>query len=84
MKISFNGYRSPIKTMWRQGVLRVPRGIYGEILTTDNISLEHLIPISCGGETTLGNIALASQKMNSLRGAKPLNEVLTSEVKCIK
>ncbi len=79
MNVSFNGYRSPIKTMWRQGILKVSRGLYGEVLTSDNISVEHLIPRSVGGETVLGNLALASQKMNSLRGSKPLREVLSAE-----
>lgn len=59
---------------------QVKRGLYGDILTKDNVSLEHLKPHSEGGKTVLSNLALASKRQNSARGAKPLKEVLNWEM----
>jgi len=79
--VSFNGYSHPIKTMWKRGKLaNVTKGLYGETLTKQNLSAEHLLPVSKGGKTTLGNIALASTYMNNLRGTRPLNEVVTKQM----
>lgn len=78
MRVSFNGYNNPLKTMWKKNQLsRVKRGLYGEVLTMANVSLEHLVPVSKGGSMTLENVALADRVLNSLRGTKPLKEVLT-------
>ena len=78
MRVSFNGYESPLKTMWKKNKLpRVKRGLYGEILTRDNLSIEHLVPVSKGGSLTLENVALADRVLNALRGTKDLKEVLT-------
>ena len=79
--VSFNGYSHPIKTMWKRGQLpNVTRGIYGDKLTISNLSAEHLLPVSQGGKTTLGNIALASYYMNNLRGTKPLKEMVSKQM----
>ena len=80
MKVSFNGYRSVLKTMWRKGELpKVKRGLYGESLTQDTISIEHLIPVSKGGRLILANEALADRYLNSLRGTRNLREFLTKK-----
>ena len=67
-----------LKTAWKKGQLpNVKRGLYGDILTLNNVSLDHLTPISKGGTTTLDNLALASKAKNELRGNRDLKEVLT-------
>ena len=76
--VSFTGYESPLKTMWKRGELpRVKKGLYGEILTRDTLSIEHLVPVSKGGSLTMENVALADRILNSLRGTKDLKDVLT-------
>lgn len=77
----FKGYKSPLKTLWRKGKLKsVVRGLYGDILTKDNLSVEHLKPHSQGGRTVLSNLALASKEKNNFRNNKPLKEFLTIEM----
>ena len=39
-------------------------------LTPKNITIEHVLPISKGGKTTLSNIALATYSNNIKRGSK--------------
>jgi len=74
----FAGFKSPLKTLWKKGQLwNVKRGLYGDILTLENCSLEHLLPISKGGKTELSNLALASKEKNGLRGNLPLKDFLT-------
>jgi len=74
------GHKHPLKTSWLQGLLPdVKRGLYGDILTKQNVSLDHLRPVSKGGKTELSNLALASKEKNSLRGSRDLKEVLTRQ-----
>ena len=76
--VSFNGYKNVIKTVWKQGKMpTVTRGIYGNELTLNNISLEHIKPYSLGGKTTLDNLFLADKAENLNRGVKPINECIT-------
>lgn len=78
---TFNGYSSILKTLWKRNKLpSVKRGLYGDILTKDNLSLEHLKPHSQGGQTVLNNLALASKDKNNLRNSKPLKDFLTQEM----
>lgn len=73
--ITFEGYNSILKTNWRKGKLpSVQYGFYGDKLTQQNISLEHLHPHSKGGKTELGNLVLASQETNNLRGNKDIRQ----------
>ena len=74
--VSF-GYSNKLKTLYLQGKIKPKWGIYGDRLTKDTVSLEHLQPRSKGGKTQIENLALASQKMNNLRGNKPLEDFLT-------
>ena len=65
--ISF-GYRSPLKTLWREGKMpTVTKGFYGDTLTQSNLSLEHLKAHSKGGKTCLSNLVLASKQKNQAR-----------------
>lgn len=78
--VSFGSYRHDLKTAWRKGLLpTVTKGVYGNILTQDNLSLEHIVPHSLGGKTTTDNLFLADRFANSKRGVKPIMEVLTYE-----
>lgn len=44
----------------------------GGAVTRRDWSMDHLVPISAGGEHTYANVALAHQTCNSRRGARPL------------
>ena len=61
-------YKSPLKTLWKKGELPVEYGFYGDKLTPNNVSLEHLKPHSKGGKTVLSNLVLASKQKNQARG----------------
>lgn len=78
--ISFT-YKSVLKTEWLKGNMpSVTHGIYGGILTKDNITLEHIKPHSKGGKTSLKNLALAVDENNFKRGSKPIGQFLTKEM----
>lgn len=75
---TFNGYKSLLKKLWKRDKLKgVVKGLYGDVLTKDNLSVEHLKPHSLGGKTTLSNTAIASKAKNNARGNKPLKDFLT-------
>ena len=79
--IPFKGYIHPLKTLYKKGLFpSVTRGLYGEPLTPDGASLEHLLCHSNGGKTTYRNLALASKDRNSARGNRPLADFLTWEM----
>lgn len=70
LKVTF-GYQHPLKIMWKNGLLpSVKYGIYGlkDELEKDNVSLEHVIPISLGGKTEYNNLVLATRAKNYERG----------------
>lgn len=78
MKITFTGYHSPLKTAWKQGRLpTVTKGIYRKPLKKETISVEHILPYSLGGKTTIDNVFIADKFENSKRGIKPISEVIT-------
>lgn len=75
---NFTGYQHPLKTLFKKGKMpSVKRGIYGEKIDPDTVSLEHLKPHSWGGRTEYSNLALANKKTNTARGSKPLPDVLS-------
>lgn len=74
------GYKHLLKTTWLKGQLpTVTHGLYGDTLTVDNVSIEHLVPKSKGGHTEIANIALATKKNNIYRSSKNLRDVLSWE-----
>ena len=78
--ISFTGYNSPLKSEWRKGKFPTVRhGFYGDELTNENISLEHLQPHSKGGKTKLNNLVLASKEKNNIRGSKPIQNFVNKQ-----
>lgn len=73
--------KNVLKKEWLKGNLpTVQKGIYGGILTKDNISLEHVNCKCFGGKTKTFNLALATQEFNNLRGNKPLKYFLDKDV----
>ena len=76
--ISFCGYSFKLKTMYRQG--KLPKDLIdmgGNKITQRNLSGDHGIPRSLGGKNTDDNMILATKQFNSLRGNRPLREVVT-------
>lgn len=79
-QVSF-GYSHPLKTLFKDGEMpSVTKGLYGNLINNDNVSLEHLRPHSKGGKSILSNFALAERTANSARGSRPLAEFLTKEM----
>lgn len=71
------GYSHKLKTLFLKGDMpSVTRGLYGNPINPENVSLEHLRPHSKGGKSTLSNFALADKNANSARGSRPLAEFL--------
>lgn len=73
------GYSSPLKTLFLKGQLPVKYGFYGDRLNTKNVSLEHLLPRSKGGKTSLDNLVLASKEKNQKRGNQPISKYINFE-----
>ena len=77
--ISF-GYKSIVKTLYKQGQLTsVTKDIYGQKLTPNNVTIEHIIPKSKKGASSLKNYALATAKANQQRSSDPLLKHTTIE-----
>lgn len=74
------GYSHPLKTLYKKGQLpQVKYGFYGDELTKENVTLEHLKCKSDGGKTKLFNLVLASANKNQERANRPLSEMLNWE-----
>lgn len=68
-KYKLNGGNPDLKALWDRGKLpTVKYGFYGDELTHENITREHLLPKSQGGTKSFGNIVLASKQKNNARG----------------
>ena len=77
--ISFK-YKSILKTLFKNGELpSVVKGLYGGVLTKNNVTLEHIKAKSKGGASKLSNYAIATFKNNNKRGNLPITEFLTKE-----
>lgn len=62
-----------LKQLWDKGRLpSVKFGFYGDLLTKENISREHLKPASKGGRRFVTNIVLASKPKNNGRGNRDI------------
>lgn len=73
-------FDSRIKKLFKKGKIKLDYGLYGEVLTKDNVSDEHIVCKCYGGRTVESNIALASKEMNNRRGCKPIEEFVTIEM----
>ena len=70
------GYRSILKKEFLRGKIPLEYGFYGDKLTKDTVTLEHLVPHSKNGKTTLDNLVLSSMNNNFRRGNKPLADYI--------
>ena len=52
----------------------------GKLMNTD-ISLEHLIPLTAGGQNNLANMVLAHEKCNQKYGALPISKKVSCAIK---
>jgi len=73
-------FDSRIKKLFKSGKLKLDYGLYGEPLTKENVSDEHIICRCYGGKTIESNIALASKEMNNRRGCQPIEKFVTIEM----
>lgn len=79
-KYKIKGGNPDLKQLWDRGKLpTVKYGFYGDELTSENISREHLKPASLGGTKRFGNIVLASKANNQRRGNKEIGLFATLE-----
>lgn len=72
-------YNHQLKTLFKKGKIKLKYDIYGDRLTKQNCTLEHIECVSHGGKTVTANVALATARMNNARGNKPLSEFLNAE-----
>lgn len=78
--VPFGGYNFKLKKMFRQG--KLPKDLVdlgGNKITQRNLSGDHGLAKSKGGKTTDDNMILATKYFNSLRGNRPLKEIVTTE-----
>lgn len=76
--VSFCGHPSILKKEWKAGNLpTIKKGLYGDTLTIENCSIEHIKAKSKGGKSHLSNYALASKKTNMERGNNNIHNFLT-------
>ncbi len=90
--VSF-GYKFRLKTLWLKGKLPwLQYGFYGDKLTKQNISIEHLEPVSAFKQrmsekaakkvsTVWENVVLASVSKNQERSNFPLGDFINEEAK---
>lgn len=72
------GYKSVLKTQWQKGNLpSVTRDIYGDLLIKGQETIEHIIPKSKGGKSTLSNYALANAGNNFRRSSFDLGNYVS-------
>lgn len=75
------GYHHPLKTAFDRGLMpEVKKGLLGHPLTKKNRSIEHIVPKCMGGQLTWDNVALSDRKANMLRGATPIEKLVTKEM----
>lgn len=70
-------FYSHLKKLYKRGKIKVDIGLYGDKLTLENVTDEHLLPKSFGGTNDLSNIALATRETNCRRGNRPIGFFLT-------
>lgn len=90
--VSF-GYKFRLKTLWLKGKLPwLQYGFYGDKLTRQNVSIEHLEPVSSFKKrmsdkmakkvsTVWNNVVLASVSKNQARSNYPLGDFINEEAK---
>lgn len=74
------GYSHKLKTDFKKGKLPIEFDLGGNKLTKKNATLDHVIPKSQGGTSTLDNYVLATRDFNNYRGVVPLSLLITKEM----
>lgn len=75
------GYSHPLKTAFDRGLMpEVKKGLLGHPINKKNRSIEHIIPKCMGGTLANDNVALSDRKANMLRGATPIEKLVTKEM----
>ena len=74
-------HHHPLKTAFDRGLMPdVKKGLLGHKLTKKNRSIEHIIPKCMGGTLANDNVALSDRKANMLRGATPIEKIVTKQM----
>ena len=74
-------YNHPIKKAFDKGLMpEVKKGLLGNPINKKNRSIEHIIPKCMGGTLANDNVALTDRKANMLRGATPIEKLVTKEM----
>ncbi len=75
------GYSHKLKTDFKKGLLpTVKFDVAGIELNNKNVTLDHVVPKSLGGESNLFNYMLSSDWFNAFRGVVPLAKLITKEM----
>ena len=78
---TFASYQSPLKKAFKAGAFGDEMiGIYGNKVTKNNFSLEHIKPKSKGGRTVLSNLAVADRDANRQRGNDDIAKFVNFEM----
>ena len=75
------GYKNVLKTEWIAGKLpELKHDFYdGSLLNPETVTLEHLLPKSKGGKTTLTNLVLTNYQNNFRRSNKDIRQYINIE-----
>ena len=73
------GYKSKLKTEFKNGNIPLEKGFYGGKLDKKNVSLEHCKAHSKGGKSQLTNFVLATAQNNNKRGNSDIFQFATEE-----
>lgn len=70
------GYSSILKTEFKRGNIPLTKDITGARVTKKNVTLDHTVPKSLGGKSSLANYSIMNRDANWERGALPLRDVI--------
>ena len=77
--VSFDGYTSEIKRLYKRGRLEIKYSFYGGLLDPKQFSTDHIIPISKGGKSQQSNYVFCNAWQNSVRSNYPLEDFIDWE-----
>lgn len=70
------GYKSILKSEYLEGNIKLKKDITGNIMTKDNVTLDHTIPKVRGGKSRLDNYSLMVDYVNHRRGSNNLRSMI--------
>ena len=70
------GYKSILKSEYLKGNIKLKKDITGNMLTKDNVTLDHTIPKVRGGKSRLDNYSLMVDYINHRRGSNNLKDII--------